>query len=147
MMDSLFTPAPEATSAPPPAAETAPPPAARPASALARTARLPLPPTPAPGREGELRDVEIKVVGLSRPETQALLGPPSGEAERSPAKVWQYLTGDCAVDVYFYLDVARNDFYALHYETRAPIASAGTAPLNGAAADGCLRRLHDQRPR
>jgi hypothetical protein len=143
-VDSILTPAPE-LAAPPPAVETvSPPPVAKPAVASpTRVSRLPLPPPPAPGREAEGRDVEIKVVGLSRLETQALLGPPSGESERSPAKVWQYLTGDCAVDVYFYLDVARNEFYALHYETRGPLASAGASPLNGAAADGCLRRLHD----
>ena len=104
-----------------------------------------MPPAPAPGRDSETRDVEIKLVGLSRPETAALLGQPTGESERSPAKVWQYLTGDCAVDVYFYLDVTRNDFFALHYETRASVASAGAGSLNGAAANGCLRRLHDAR--
>jgi hypothetical protein len=141
MVDSLFGPAPEAASKPS-AAETPPaPPVARPPGAAPlRTARLPMPPAPAPGREA---DIEIKLVGLSRPETQALLGPPTAESERSPAKVWQYLSGDCAVDVYFYLDVARNEFYALHYEARAPLASAG-GPLNGApAAEWCLRRVHD----
>jgi len=141
-VDSILSPAPEAAASPPAAETVAPAPVARPIVPPARVSRLPLPPAPAPGRESEGRGVEIKVVGLSRPETQALLGPPSGESERAPAKVWQYLTGDCAVDVYFYLDVARNEFYALHYETRTPLASAG-ASLNGAAADGCLRRLHD----
>lgn len=152
VVDSLFTPAaPEA--APPPAAETLPvPPAPRPAAvppaSPARTARLPPPPPPAPGRDTDSRDADIKLVGLSRPETLALLGPPTGEGERSPAKVWQYLTGDCTVDVYFYLDVTRNDFYALHYETRAPVASAGGAVNGAPAAEWCLRRVHDaHRPR
>ena len=152
IVDQLFEPAPPEAVAVPAAQQPLPaPPAPRPAAAepAARTARLPLPPPPAPGREeGRDRDSEIKLVGLSRPETMALLGPPTGESERSPAKVWQYLTGDCTVEVYFYLDVARNDFYALHYETRAPVASAGGAANGVPATAGCLRRVHDaRRPR
>lgn len=124
-----------------------PAPAARPAVAPAsRNARvLPLPPPPAPGR-----GPEIRLVGLSRSETQALLGPPAVESERSPAKVWQYHQGDCSVDVYFYLDVARNEFYALHYETRAPLATAaggGVSP-GSSSAEWCVQRVHDaNRPR
>lgn len=127
-------------SAPAPAPVAAPPPP-RPAVVLApRSARaLPLPPSPAPGR-----GPEIRLVGLSRGETQALLGTPAVESERSPAKVWQYHQGDCSVDVYFYLDVARNEFYALHYETRAPVANAGgTSTSAGSSAEWCLERVHD----
>lgn len=150
LVDAVFSPAPPQP-APLPAAQDLPaPPAPRPVTTVtapARTARLPLPPLPAPGRE-EGREIDIKLVGLSRNETVALLGLPTGESERSPAKVWQYLAGDCTVDIYFYLDVARNDFYALHYEARAPVAGAGSAVNGAPAAEWCLRRVHDaQRPR
>lgn len=146
LVDQFFEPVPP-DSPPPPVAQILPaPPAPRPAaSEPQRVARLPLPPAPAPGRETVSPDIEIKLVGLSRPETLALLGPPSGESERSPAKVWQYLTGDCSVDVYFYLDVARNDFYALHYEARASVASAGSTTNGIPAAEWCVRRVHDSR--
>lgn len=149
LVDQLFEPAPAGASSAPAAQNLPTPPAPRPvASETQRTARLPLPPAPAPGREAGTPDTEIRLVGLSRPETLALLGPPAGENERSPAKVWQYLTGDCTVDVYFYLDVARNDFYALHYEARAAVASAGSTTNGIPAAEWCVRRVHDaRRPR
>lgn len=136
---------------PPPPAEVptpvvAPAPPARPVTTpAARSARvLPLPPPPAPGR-----GPEIRLVGLSRGETQALLGPPAVESERSPAKVWQYHQGDCLVDVYFYLDVARNEFYALHYEARTPAANSGGAAASPtSSAEWCIQRVHDaNRPR
>jgi len=151
LVEAVFPPATEPAATPAAQELPAPPaPAPRPAAttpAPVRTARLPLPPPPAPGRE-EARDADIKLVGLNRSEALALLGPPTGESERSPAKVWQYLTGDCTVDVYFYLDVARNDFYALHYEARAPVASAGNAANGAPPAEWCLRRVHDaHRPR
>jgi hypothetical protein len=105
----------------------------------ARTA-LARPPTPRPDPPAPL-----KLIGLSRGEAEALLGRPAAEAERSPAKVWQYRAPDCTVDVYFYLDVARNEFYALHYEARGPQTAAGGTAVVGRseAADRCLRRLHD----
>jgi hypothetical protein len=105
----------------------------------ARTA-LVRPPTPRPEPPPPL-----KLIGLSRGEAEALLGPPAAEAERSPAKVWQYRAVDCTVDVYFYLDVARNEFYALHYEARGPQTAAGGTAVVGRseAADRCLRRIHD----
>src|SRR5256885_11267912 len=83
-------------------------------AANAATAR-PAPAAPAPPTAPDL-----KVVGLNQSETEALLGQPQSSIDRPPAKVWQYRTRECAVDVYFYLDVGRNDFYALHYDTPAP---------------------------
>jgi hypothetical protein len=58
------------------------------------------------------------LAGLSMSETESELGPPVAEADRAPAKVWQYRAGECSVEVYFYLDMARNGFYALHHEAR-----------------------------
>ncbi len=107
---------------------------ARPAPAPAeRAVRPPSPPAPAPA--------DIKLVGLSQAETQAVLGPPSTESDAAPAKVWQYRGRDCVLDVYFYLDVSRNGFYALHYATRGP---GGVGPtLAGGESDRCVRRIHD----
>lgn len=101
------------------------------------------PPTPRP--DPPVPPAQLKLIGLSRGDAESLLGPPAAEAERSPAKVWQYRAADCTIDVYFYLDVARNEFYALHYEARGPqTAAGGTAAVGRSeAADRCLRRIHD----
>jgi hypothetical protein len=96
----LLTPPPE------PLTKPAPPPVAAPPQVAAIS---PAPPTQPAPRE---------LAGLSMSETETELGRPSAEADRAPAKVWQYRAGDCAVDVYFYLDMARNGFYALHHEAR-----------------------------
>lgn len=118
------------------------PPASAAGNGATRTA-LARPPTPRP--DPPTPPAPLKLIGLSRGEAESLLGPPAAEAERSPAKVWQYRAADCTVDVYFYLDVARNEFYALHYEARGPqTAAGGTAAIGRSeAADRCLRRIHD----
>ena len=125
-----------------PSQPAAPPPPAPPPEAPPRAAHaVPLPPPPAPPPL-----TEIKLVGLSQDEVQALLGPPSTAAERPPAKVWQYRAGNCAVDVYFYLDVGRNAFYALHYDSPAPTSAGTPAPATVSAhdaADRCLTRVYN----
>jgi hypothetical protein len=107
----------------------------------ARTARLPAPAVARPRVSG---DVEVTVVGLSQAEAEAVLGPPAREMDQPPAKVWQYRSGDCGLNVYFYLDVARNAFYALHYDAGAPPTSPIPAAA-GDAADRCLRRIYNDR--
>jgi hypothetical protein len=133
-LDFLRSSEPPAT---PPAAE--PPPAPPPAEpSRARLAPAP-PPRPAP-----LPLPELKLVGLSQPETETLLGPPTAASDRPPAKVWQYQTADCTLDVYFYLDVGRNAFYALHYDS--PTLNSSGAPATASvpdAADRCLRRVYN----
>jgi hypothetical protein len=122
-----------------PAASPAPP---GPPPEAPRTAHVvPPPPPPAPSPL-----TEIKLVGLSEDEVQALLGPPAVAADRPPAKVWQYRAGSCSVDVYFYLDVGRNAFYALHYDSPAPTSSGTPAPATVSAhdaADRCLTRVYN----
>jgi hypothetical protein len=87
---------------------------------------------------------DVKLVGLSQPETETLLGPPTAASDRPPAKVWEYRAGDCTLDVYFYLDVGRNAFYALHYDS--PTLNSSGAPATASvpdAADRCLRRVYN----
>lgn len=136
--EALFPPQDRPAAAAPDTQRRAPAPGEA-SNGSARTA-LARPPTPRPDPPAPL-----KLIGLSRGEAEALLGRPAAEAERSPAKVWQYRAPDCTVDVYFYLDVARNEFYALHYEARGPQTAAGGTAVVGRseAADRCLRRLHD----
>lgn len=130
--ETLFEPA-------PPAARPAPPAPPPEAPRAARVVPPPPPPAPSPA-------TEIKLVGLSEDEVQALLGPPSTAAEQPPAKVWEYRAGNCAVDVYFYLDVGRNAFYALHYDSPAPTSPGPPAPASVSAhdaADRCLARVYN----
>jgi hypothetical protein len=94
-----------------------------------------------------------KLIGLTEQETVTLLGPPSAQWDRPPAKVWHYQGPDCAVDVFFYLDVSRNEFSALRTMAAtgdgvAP-AAAGGASTGGASTGGasnsqqCLTRIRD----
>lgn len=127
---------------PPPPAPTPAPTPLTPAPPKA-TRAVPPPPPPAP-----VPAPDLKVVGLSQEEIQSLLGQPSAMAERPPAKVWQYRAESCVVDIYFYLDVGRNAFYALHYDTPVPTSSdtAGvTTPGAQDAADRCLHRVYNAR--
>jgi hypothetical protein len=146
---------------PAPVAEPALPPAPRPRPP-ARVARLPAPserpaqpqpqtpppaqaqpepttgPIPAAAPEPNYMP-EIRLVGMSRGETATLLGAPAEERDAAPAKIWKFAAGECAVDVYFYLDVARNDFYALHYNVQDR-----NGATTGEAADRCLQRIYSE---
>lgn len=95
------------TPPPGPLVKPPPPPGQVPAQ-VAAVDPAPSPPLPPPRA----------LAGLSMSETESELGRPAAESDRAPAKVWQYRAGECSVDVYFYLDMARNGFYALHHEAR-----------------------------
>lgn len=67
------------------------------------------------GPAGPARGEPIDIIGLSQAETAGLLGMPKAERDMAPARVWRYETADCALDVFFYLDVSHNEFLALQY--------------------------------
>lgn len=132
-------------------APTPPAPAAPKAKPAPRVARLPAPPErpaqPAPTPETRVipeapPPPDIKVVGVSRAQAMTLFGSPLEQRDAAPAKIWQYRAGECEVDVYFYLDVARNDFFALHYDVRNARAAAA-----GETAERCLQRLYSENHR
>lgn len=135
--DNLGLVAPEPAPAPAPAPSPPPPAPQKP------TRAVPPPPPPAPA---PAPTPDLKVVGLSQEEIQTLLGQPSAVADRPPAKVWEYRSENCVVDIYFYLDVGRNAFYALHYGSPVP-TSSDTAPAATPnaqdAADRCLHRVYN----
>jgi hypothetical protein len=154
LIDEALNPPEEAqpvVAAPEPAPTVEPPlpPAPKPRPP-ARVARLPSPaertpstppassqPEPAPEAAAPLP--EIKLVGMSRGETASLLGSPLEERDAAPAKIWKFSAGECTVDVYFYLDVKRNDFYALHYNVQDR-----NGATTGEAADRCLQRIYSE---
>jgi hypothetical protein len=123
-----------ATPAPaPPADSPAKPRAAarRPAGGERQTAAM-----PAPNPGDVAAPPALKVVGLTQAETVTMLGAPNAQWDRPPAKVWHYQGPDCAIDVFFYLDVSRNEFSALRYTTVGSDATAATS-------QNCLNRIRD----
>ncbi len=117
----------------------------------ARVARLPAPSeqaqpkAPEPPQEMQPEpgpEREIKLLGMSRSEATTLLGTPAAERDAAPAKIWTYAGAECAVELYFYLDVARNDFYALHYYVHG-----ANGAIVGEAADRCLQRIYSEKPK
>jgi len=110
---------------PAPAPASPPPPAAVVAS-------LPPVPTPPPS----LRPIEPqRLVGLTQPEVQALLGAPSAVREQPPSLVWTYRTSDCGLELFFYLDLATKAYKALTYDIK---------PRHPGGAEGgfCVAELH-----
>jgi hypothetical protein len=59
-----------------------------------------------------------KLQGLDQQQMMALLGEPAQRAEAPPAVLWRYANADCALDVYFYLDLQSREMRILHYEVR-----------------------------
>jgi hypothetical protein len=127
-------PLPIATIPPPPPPSAAPPPPpskprAKPNETRRQVALVPpkppVPVTPPP-----------QIVGLSDAGLLETLGRPEDQRDVPPAKIWRYRSGDCELDIFLYLDVARNRFHALQYDARPP----NNAP---AARDQCLVRLRE----
>jgi hypothetical protein len=118
-----------------------PPPPRRPESAAVRPNEMPASPQPpAVATPLPAPAPAPKVIGLSQPETLALLGPPSGESAAGPAKVWEYQAPGCRLEVEFFLDVSRNAFYALNY-------SAAGADGSPQQSERCLQDVLDDRAR
>jgi len=92
---------------------------------------LPPPPAEEPGIDPR------RLIGLSFAQMAALLGQPTLQSERPPAKTWTYDTASCALTIFFYPDIATREFRALTYELKTEIASE-------AGQGRCLREL---RPR
>ena len=91
-------PAPVVASLPPPQDETPPP------------------DVPPPAETGALGFDRLQ--GLDQTEITAFLGEPLQRAEAPPAVLWRYASRDCALDVYFYLDLESRAMRVLHYEVR-----------------------------
>jgi len=60
------------------------------------------------------------LIGLNRDETVAALGTPEFMQERPPATVWAYRTGDCVLEIFFYVNVATRESRALATNVVAP---------------------------
>jgi len=129
----------EAPSQPPVAVVTPPP-------APPRPSRKPNPPAIQPPIDPPLAEPAEsidpdRVIGLDEIDAASWLGEPSQRNDAPPATIWRYLTRECQIDVYFYLDLQRGAMRALHYEVRS-IDSVERRP------ERCFQQLvseHDQR--
>ncbi len=79
----------------------------------------------------------INVVGLSEDETINLLGEPDWRAWRPPSRVLRYASSGCSVDIYFYLDVAKDTFQAL--QLKAPESTTDESSLQT-----CLGKVRNE---
>jgi hypothetical protein len=93
-----------------------PPQKPRPPTLAALTPVKPEAPPP-PAASGETENFD-KLQGLDQGATAALFGEPAERAESPPAVLWRYAGHDCALDVYFYLDLESRELRVLHYEVR-----------------------------
>ena len=114
--------APPATPPPPP--EPAPLPAQKPAQVVAMAPVAAPPPGPDPK----------ELVGLDFAQTEHLLGKPTKQDEKPPAKVWVYNGTECDLTIFFYADINTRQFRALTYEIKNHQATEGTD-------DQCLAHL------
>jgi hypothetical protein len=111
-------------SAPPIVQAPAPPPvAALPRPAPPRPTRKPTPPpVPPPGDQSPATSEQVdpeRLIGLDESDAANWLGEPNQRTDAPPATIWRYLSKDCQIDVYFYLDLQRGVMRALHYEVRS----------------------------
>ncbi len=76
---------------------------------------------PVPGRKpallAERADLEPEqLIGLDQAAAANLLGQPSLQDERPPAKVWTYNSKSCVLSIFFYADINTRVFRSLTYE-------------------------------
>jgi hypothetical protein len=58
----------------------------------------------------------VNLVGLDERQVEAMLGPPTEQEDRPPAKTWRYRGERCTVDLALYPDVETRVFRTLSYE-------------------------------
>jgi hypothetical protein len=111
---------------PPPVVEPPPPAPAAVVTPPAppRPARKPSPPpVQQPTEQPQVAEPEPvdpeRIIGLDERDTENWLGTPNQRTDASPGTIWRYLSKDCQVDVYFYLDLQKGVMRALTYEVRS----------------------------
>ena len=112
-------PRPARKPAPPPAGIQAPAPGGEPAEGAAGPessspssdlAAL----STSPGGQGQIPS-QAELIGLDQSGAMHLLGPATEKSDEPPATVWRYKTGNCELDLFFYLDLRSGNMRTLHY--------------------------------
>ena len=65
-------------------------------------------------RQGQIPS-QAELIGLDQSGAVRLLGPATEKSDEPPATVWQYKTGNCELDLFFYLDLRSGNMRTLHY--------------------------------
>ena len=94
---------------------TTPPASTTDAAAVAATATSDEP----PARPAATGSPALSLVGKSETELRAMLGAPTSEEDRPPAKLWRYRDGQCTLDVQLYPDIQTKQFGTLAYEVKS----------------------------
>jgi hypothetical protein len=68
-----------------------------------------------------------ELMGKRQAEVSALMGSPARVEQRAASTVWVYQGGDCAIDVFFFLDMATSDERVLTVAPSAESAAAAAA--------------------
>jgi hypothetical protein len=98
-------------------------------SAAAAGALHPQPTAPVPSATAA-ETVPLRVVGWSQEAVRRRLGSPAEQSAQGAGQTWRYQGRDCQVDIAFYYDVTRGDFFALSQR-----------PTEGGDAGACLARV------
>ncbi len=71
----------------------------------------------APGAPGAAAFVTLNtLVGYDEQNVTRLLGEPNRREDDPPAQVWHYASGNCALDLYFYMELSTRTYRVLSYE-------------------------------
>lgn len=98
-------------------------------------------PKPAPTEQNLPKTAQLvpqRLIGLDQREVTDLLGPAIRTREVPPAVVWEYRLDACALDIFFYLDLANKRFRALAYDMKSADGKEGKALAL------CLDRLKEK---
>jgi len=118
--------------------EAAPPPAPEQALPQPQPATNPAkPPLPvALPREREPQPIDPQeLLGLTEAGMRTLLGEPAEVRPEPPALIWSYASPACAVDLYFYLELASATYKTVTFE----VTPKGPRGLSGGACLASLR--------
>lgn len=106
-------------------------PAVRPPETVAEAKKAPITTSKKPEQEPVAQQTTStpaytasELMGKRQSEVTALMGEPARIEQRAASTVWVYQSGDCALDVFFFLDMATSDERVL---TVAPSADSAAA--------------------
>jgi hypothetical protein len=68
----------------------------------------------------------IELVGLDQKSVAHLLGPASETSEQAPGDVWRYKTGNCELDLMFYMELRSGSMRALQYSLKDDTAATAS---------------------
>jgi LysM repeat protein len=69
-----------------------------------------------PADDRPSRVVLDTIVGYDETTVTELLGAPDSSEDDPPARVWQYASENCVLDVYFYMELSTRNYRVLSYE-------------------------------